>query len=246
MITYNKQLAKNYNTYHNYPRGGLQVFKLYTLIGDDANTRILDVGCGSGRLMEQLYPYYTNVYGIEYSPQMYNESLDTLPSEWVDHVFNEDFNNIEKIHSLCGDIDVLYFSYSLHQITAGKIKQIELLKKCFETFKCKNIILITASRQQFDISFLNKNSNKIREIDNNRFLFIDELQEHFNIDYYEEETNFIKYPREVYIDMLNNRYISTLQFLDDYEIQTLIECLDLTPSVTIPDYYTYININSIK
>lgn len=246
MIIYNNQLAKNYNTYHNYPRGGLQIFKLHTLIGDDPETRILDVGCGSGRLLRQLYPYYMNSYGVEYSKQMYNECLSTLPVEWSGHIFNEDFNNIEYIHSLCGDIDVLYFSYSLHQITPSTVKQIELLKKSFELFNCKNIILITASKQQFDISFLNKNSSKIREIDNDRFLFIEELQKHFNIDYYEEEVNFIKYPKEEYVDMLNKRYISTLQYLDDSEIQTLIKCLDSTPIVTIPDYYTYININSIK
>ena len=224
MIEYSETLAKKYNSYHAREKHleDLQIKKIATYLKYWENTSIIDIGCGSGRLLTKLGEYFNVIYGVEKSKEMF----DCIP--------------ISELKNTA------IFSYSLHQIGKTKEEQIDLLYKTFSKFGCKKILLITSSRSQFKESFLNTNIPSIQEIDLQRFLFKDELEKYFNIELYEEETNCQRIPTVDYIEMIQNKYISTLKLIKDVEIEEFLKSLEGTSEVLISDYYTYITLELNK
>jgi SAM-dependent methyltransferase len=184
-IVYNEELSKNYNSFHF--RNKFQIDIIKFLLNIKKEDRILDVGCGSGRLLKEFNRQGYYVDGVEYSENMFNELNSVDYQQPKPSLYHDDYNNFVSQTEL--NCDSVYFSYSLHQISPNKETQINLLKKTFENLKCKRILLITSSEMQFNESILNKNSKKLNEIDHSRFLFKNELEKHFNVTYYLEESD---------------------------------------------------------
>lgn len=237
-IIYDENLSKNYNTFHD--RNGMQIDIIDKVLGLDYTKKILDVGCGSGRLLKKFNLLGYNVDGVEYSENMFFELNSQFYNEPKPQLYHDDYNNF--VNNTKNKYDCAYFSYSLHQISPDKAKQIELIRKTFGNLGCDKILLITSSRNQFNESVLNINSEKLHEIDLNRFLFKDELEKHFKVSYYLEETIYKKITKKELLNLVDNKYISTLQLLSDVEFDSLKRNIDerYSESIVYPDYYTYI------
>lgn len=242
MIVYSKKLAENYNEFHSRLPSleRLQINKISTYLNSENNSTIIDFGSGAGRLLLPLSRYFDNVIGVEKSQCMY----DACKSK-IDKVQNISLYNLsaqEFLDTYTGTADCAVFSYSLHQIYSNKLDQINFLKQVFSKLKCKLILLITASEPQFSESFLNRLSFELDSIDRNRYLFKHDLENNFNIKLYEEETNYSNIDIAEYYDLIENKYISTLQLLTEQEFNNILEKIKniKSPTIKLTDYYTYI------
>jgi len=209
-IVYTNDLAKNYNKYHfledNYFK--LQFDTIKNLLNIKNNSIILDVGCGSGRILKPMSKF-CNILGIEKSVNMYNE------------VVKSGFNNIINLSAqefeTRDKYDGIYFSMSLHQM-GSKLDQINILKKYFKFLNTGGkLLLITISHNQFKEIPINKYFKKVTLIDKNRFLSIEDIEKHFNILYYDQQSIYTHIPNLKMIEKLENKYISSLQLLSDTE-----------------------------
>lgn len=247
-ITYWPELANKYNTYHGRINNlfDLQIKKIGAYLNLDNCNNVLDAGCGAGRLLIPISEQYSSIqcFGVEYSKSMYEQCmqniLDSAATALVQNISFQDFIQTTNLK-----FDAVFFSYSLHQIEYEKNKQIEILHKTFDTLNPKRILLITASDQLFDKSLLNLASPKLNQFDRSRFLQLNELQKEFDVAVYENEMNYLPYTYEEICDMIDNKFISSIQILNDSEIQQLKDILkiymvDLQERWT--DYYTYITL----
>lgn len=241
-IIYDTKLSKNYNTFHD--RNDMQIDIINNLLNLDYTKKILDVGCGSGRLLKKFNLLGCNIDGVEYSENMYLELKSQFYNEPKPKLYHDDYNHF--INTTKNKYDCVYFSYSLHQISPDKNQQIELIKKTFENLECDKILLITSSKKQFAESILNQNSVKLDQIDQDRFLFKDEIDKHFKISSYVEETIYKYIKKEKLISLIDSQYISTLQLLNSDELRQLKENIESKYGefINYPDYYTYILIQA--
>jgi len=247
-IKYDELLAKNYNSYHVQQDNlfKLQLSKIIYYLNLDTTKSVLDVGSGAGRLMVPLTGYVRHVHGVEYSENMYNETLNNLIQFNIQNYIlqNMDYNvwldtvETDKLFSL----NAAYFSYTLHQIQPDPDKQIEVLNKTFALSDIDTILLITLSHKQIEESLLTKYNDKILKFDYDRYMTIDKIKEHFTVVSYEEGTNYYKMKKSDLLNNINNRYISFLQILNDDELKDYATLIDNTfdDIINYPDFYTYI------
>lgn len=243
-ISYTENLSKNYNTYHGRhdKLNEMQIYKIQNYLNLNTDKKVMDVGCGSGRLLVPMSTKVDEIIGVEYSPNMFNELKTVQPKN--SKIYNTDYNLFLENNSV--KLDSAYFSYSLHQLNENVDKQIDILKNTFTTFGVDKILLITISHKQMDENILNIHNEKLNKFDKNRFITKDKLQHHFNIELYEEETNYYPIEKNVLLDRIKNKYISSLQILDESEINTLISVIDkkYQDIIIYPDFYNYIVITN--
>lgn len=242
MIHYTKELAQGYNDFHSrgHKSQKFQNKKIKYYLNLDQYSTLLDAGCGAGRLF-RLSEQVNKMIGVEKSEEMYIQA-SAAPFE-VD-LYNQDFQSFLAAYDWLENqrpINSVVFSYTLHQFDSNKSKQIQILHDTFRKLGCKNILLITASENQFNESVLNQMSSVIDEIDRNRYLFKHDLISEFNIRAYEEETIYNSITKEEYKKLIESKYISTLQLISDTEFNSIIKKIDAGPDrFILPDYYTYI------
>lgn len=237
-----KGLSEKYNNYHSQPDEyfELQLEKIKKYLNFSRSKKYLDVGCGAGRLLIPLVREAYEIKGIDSSKEMINScikntcmQLDLSISEFNNFKFNKKFDGI-------------YFSMSLHQMH----NQEGMIKKALRMLK-KNgkLLIITVSHKQFDEILLNKYFSDLDMIDRNRFLTVNELSRIIKknngfIECIEEQTIYQKIPKERYIEMIENKYISSLQLINEYElrrgIRKIKENYKGKKFIIVPDCYTYI------
>jgi len=241
-IKYNKSLANNYNKYHEREVNmfDMQVYKIINYLQLNDQKTVIDVGCGSGRLLQPISHNVKTIYGVEYSENMYDNTTKLKIDNSV--LFNMDFSLFLKNNER--KIDAAYFSYSLHQINVNINEQIKVLQDTFDKLNVDNILLITISPEQMTHNILNINSDKLNEFDMKRFITKDVLDKYFNVTLYEEETNYINIDKNILIDKIQKRYISSLQILTDDEINILCDKIDTKygNKIVYPDFYNYISL----
>lgn len=251
-IIYWDELSEKYNSFHNRSNelNWLQLQKIKCYLNCHLYNTIIDAGCGSGRLLLPLageLKTYKKLIGIEYSESMYNElykntnnCLDTYRIELYNLSYQEYLKRNAEV------VDLVYFSYSLHQIEEDKNKQIEILKSTFDVLSAKKVLLITASDELFDKSLLNLCSKKLNEFDRSRFLQFDELRnENFKISIYENEMNYFPIDYDYICYLIDQKFISSLQILDDDELNELkvnLKAYSHNNILNWTDYYTYITL----
>ena len=150
MIHYTKELARGYNDFHSRGHGSqdFQNKKIIYYLNLDHNSILLDAGCGAGRLFG-LSEHVKGMMGVEKSTEMYNQACN---QPYTVELFNQDYQSFltewnwftsqRVIHSVV-------FSYTLHQFDDNKDNQIKILHETFRKLGCNNILLITASENQF-------------------------------------------------------------------------------------------------
>lgn len=253
-IEYQASLSKKYNEYHSRTDllNRLQIQKIITYLELDNTKSVIDIGGGAGRLF---IPLLKNVdlnagYFVEQSPNMYNEFHNNLKNNYhksADNIFtyNIDFNSFlqtYKSYNINQNINAAYFSYSLHQIDSDINNQINILRNTFDILGVDKILLITISESQMNNNILNINSPALDTFDKSRFISYDTLNNNFNIDLYEEETQYINIEKSILLDRIKNKYISSLQILSNTELNDLITKIDINyPNIIqYPDFYNYI------
>lgn len=243
MIVYNKHLADNYNSYHSRSENldRMQVLKIANYLQLSNQTKVLDAGCGSGRLLHRL-ENDSILFGVEKSPNMFKVCKEKTSNPT--NIINSGY--VEFLYDTNLKFDAVYFSYSLHQISESVDEQIKILKDTFVKLGCEKILLITISPSQMNENVLNINSNNLNEFDRKRFITKDDLSKHFQIDLYEEETVYTKKPKTEVIELIQSNYISSIQILTDSEKTELINNIESNypELISYPDFYTYILISN--
>jgi SAM-dependent methyltransferase len=230
-ITYKEELAKFYNNFHKQEPNlfELQLQKIINILDFNKNDIYYDLGCGSGRLLTPLNDRGYNIKGIEKSYNMYNENIK----------YNNKIENIAIDENIKINSNKCYFSMSLHQM-GNKLVQKKILDALLK--QVDEILLITISSKQMDKLLLNKLFPTLNKYDRNRFLFIEELD--YKINYYEEQFNTFNINRNYYIDLIKNKYISSLQILDEVELNKGLDQLSkMDIDLLYLDAYTYIKIS---
>ena len=111
--TYNESIKKSENE-KKYPFYGYSDIQKY--IFDNANTkentRILEMGIGTGMMTKRLYELDHNITGVDFSSKMILEARKVMP---LNSYIESDF--IESLDILKDEkFDVIIFSYSIHHL----------------------------------------------------------------------------------------------------------------------------------
>jgi 2-polyprenyl-3-methyl-5-hydroxy-6-metoxy-1,4-benzoquinol methylase len=233
-------LAKKYNNFHGQPINyfDLQLDKIIKYLNMNREGRYLDVGCGAGRLMVPLIKRGSfHIEGLDNSEAMIEQCRkETVSPLKLYTTFFKDFKPTKKY-------DGIYFSMSLHQMN----NQIGMIKKALKMLKNNGkILLITVNHKQFEEILLNKFSPTLDSVDRNRFLDVSELKKIGNklgiVESIEEHTIYQQIPKKRFIDMVENKYISSLQLISPNEVNSIVKQIKRIKGniITVPDCYTYV------
>jgi len=109
------------------------------------NSKVLDIGFGTGILTKKIYDNNCEVYGIDFSSEMVNISKNKMPNG---KFYECDFNNELPSDILNQKYDYIISTYAIHHLTDTKKIEFILLLKTLLKDNGKIII--------GDISFLNE------------------------------------------------------------------------------------------
>jgi len=252
MITYSDNLADKYNEYHSLSSNifDLQLQKIKGYLNTSETTWILDVGCGSGRLLKPLIENrISNVIGVEKSEAMFQQCCENTkqlaPGSLSYNLVNLDFNEfLLQNGSSKLQLDGAYFSFSLHQIGKSKLEQLELLERTFSVLKPHSqILVITVTERQFEDITINQLIPSVSKIDKERFLTLETYKNFFNVSVIEDQRLFYPMTVAALKERIQNRYISTLQLVPKEEIEFGLNQLSKYPEHRLLDYsdcYSYL------
>ena len=251
-IIYDAPLASNYNTYHAQDQAlfDLQVKKIYSYLDLNERSIVADAGCGAGRLVVPIAPKVQAIHGIELSEGMYNEAwanceklgnVVLVKSSWDDYVR-------KVVPGFSYKYDAVYFSMSLHQM-GTKEEQFKIIDDTLNVLKPGGkILLITVSNRQFKEILLNKYFPELDQIDRNRFIDVSEFRGRYagKVVYAEEHTVYKTYETETFLNMVRNKYISSLQLISDTSFKSGVQLMENIykgeDTLIAPDCYTYITL----
>lgn len=124
---------------NNYPFAGYKeiLAKIYQIVLEKRNARILDIGFGTGTLTTRLYEQGCEVWGQDFSDRMLELANVKMPKA---HLFQGDFSQklVEPI--LCNSYDFIIATYSLHHLTDDN--KVKLIKSLINLLTENGIILI--------------------------------------------------------------------------------------------------------
>jgi cyclopropane fatty-acyl-phospholipid synthase-like methyltransferase len=249
-IKYHKQLAVNYNDYHSQDGNLflLQLEKIKGYLGVRPDSALLDVGCGAGRLMVPLAEQVGHIYGVEKSNDMYMTAFNGLFGYENFDLFNsgyQEFMNEGVGQKVLSVVDGVYFSYSLHQMGDDRTQEDILIKTKKMISADTNILVITTTPKQMEQNLVNKFFPGVDEIDKKRFFEPSWYHNRISaLKSVEEHIVYKKYEKETYFEMLENKYISTLQMISENQFKIGLDKIKKEYAgysfVTVPDFYTYI------
>jgi hypothetical protein len=110
------------------------------------------------------------------------------------------------------------------------------------------ILIITVSHRQFKEILLNKFFPELDQIDRQRFIDVSEFRSKYqgSVIYAEEHTVYKTYPKEVFMNMVRNKYISSLQLITPLSFASGLNVMETVykdeESMIAPDCYTYITL----
>ena len=248
-IKYHKSLAENYNDYHSQDGNLflLQLEKIKGYLGVRPDSALLDVGCGAGRLMVPLAEQVGHIYGVEKSNDMYMTAFNGMFGYDNFDLFNsgyQEFMNQSVGQKVLSVVDGIYFSYSLHQM-GDERTQFDILHQTKKMISPDaRILIITTTPEQMEQNIINQYFPGVNEIDKKRFFDPYQYGRVGAIKLIEENIVYKNYDTEVYFEMLENKYISTLQMISDNQFKIGMDKLrkqyEGYSFVTVPDFYTYI------
>jgi putative AdoMet-dependent methyltransferase len=140
---YDKQLSPS----KGYPFEGYNEVILFvqSFIKISKNTKILDIGIGTGKLSKSLYEKNAKIYGVDFSKKMINIAKSKMPNG-IFEVF--DFKNGLPERFQKNKFDFIISSYALHHL--NDVEKVNLLNNCKSLIKYTGAIIIA------DIAFKNK------------------------------------------------------------------------------------------
>jgi SAM-dependent methyltransferase len=190
----------------------------------ESNSKILDLGCGTGNLSEQLLECIpVEIIGIDKSLQMLNKARK------------------KSLQVLCGDaghvslpikdnsFDLVIGAFVIHHIK----NRMALIRECFRILNDGALIILTSSHRQIENlhPVLNDFFPSLVEIDKRRFPKLTELDNSFQnagfkrIKHGELIINRIPIDMD-YLDKVKSKYVSTFHLLSDDEFKAGVEKLE--------------------
>lgn len=181
---------------------------------------LLDIGCGTGRYSIQLAETCSlQVTGVDVSEKMLNQAREKHPSGvWL-------LKPIEEAGFSDGSFDLILMSYVIHHLKDYP----RTLSDCHRYLRPGGaLFIVTDSHEQFRNSYFHRLVPRIQEIDLNRFPGIDTLCDAltrmgFKVDVTElSKRTTVSSSRdvEVFLEKIRRRYVSTLTYLTDDELET--------------------------
>lgn len=160
-----------------YPFAGYKgvLARIYRLVMEKENARVLDIGFGTGALTQRLYEQGCEVWGQDFSSRMLELAGAKMPKA---HLFQGDFSQGLAEPLLRNSYDFIIATYSLHHLTDDN--KIRLLQAVTELLNEAGAVLIG------DVAFANRNDLEQcrekagEEWDDEEFYFVfDELRRAF-------------------------------------------------------------------
>jgi ubiquinone/menaquinone biosynthesis C-methylase UbiE len=193
----------------------LELVDLLAVEADLAGTRVLDVGCGTGRLAAELARRGARVCGVEPSPEMLSVAQANVPP-----FVALKRGRAESLPFRAGSFDRVVFSLVLHLVerTAALAEAHRVL------VRGGRVAVLTFAPEHFDRYYLNDFFPSLAEIDRGRFprpeTLAAELRE---VDF--GAPRFVPLHQEVVVGRdealrrIRGRHISTFQLLDPLEYE---------------------------
>jgi putative AdoMet-dependent methyltransferase len=110
---------------------------VYKLIGHKENSKILDIGVGTGMLTNQLYKDGAVVYGLDFSQSMLQKAQEKMPQA---KLIQWDFNNGLPEQLRKERFDYIISSYAIHHLNNDK--KVEFFRDLKETLNNDGKIIV--------------------------------------------------------------------------------------------------------
>jgi SAM-dependent methyltransferase len=215
-------ISETYDHHRSYAHS--EIVQLIRFGEIESNSKILDLGCGTGNLSEQLLECIpVEIIGIDKSLQMLNKARK------------------KSLQVLCGDaghvslpikdnsFDLVIGAFVIHHIK----NRMALIRECFRILNDGALIILTSSHRQIENlhPVLNDFFPSLVEIDKRRFPKLTELDNSFQnagfkrIKHGELIINRIPIDMD-YLDKVKSKYVSTFHLLSDDEFKAGVEKLE--------------------
>lgn len=223
-ITYDdKPLPSVYTKHHTFPLE-MQMLELFLRKED----RIIDIGCGSGRILVPLQAAGYNVRGIEYSQAMCDAAIAAGG-------VNVEQGDARDLWFAPNRVDCAVFSFSMQQILPNLDFQKDYLRSMLETVP--RILFITTLSDYFDIAPTTKHSAVVRSIEEKRFFSREQLMasglpilRSMDIVYWDQNSN------AQFRQGLRDSHVSAYQLAPE-ELPRAIAGCDVDPYLPLPRSY---------
>jgi len=224
------QIAQSYDRYRDISPSRLKLWlnKIIQLGKIAPGSRVLDIGCGTGRLTIPLQQMTdAEVYGLDLSPEMLEQAMNK--------------KGAEAIHWILGDAQALPFSDKFFDCTFMCLvlhhieDRAQAIKEMYRVLKPGGRSLIwTTPHPQIKSSLLNEFFPSLPKIDLNRFPSITTIKTLMKAaGYFSIQEEAVIFQERIatsrYIEKVRNKYISTLSLLSEEEfaagLKKLEKCL---------------------
>lgn len=209
---YYKKIGDEYNNIRldakNDRENVIEIIKKYT---DSKCTRILDIGCGTGKYGEMMQENGYNVVGIDKSETQISQAKQLIEAYEADAT-NMPFED--------ESFDICTMIIMIQQLS--KEDRIKAFKEVHRVLKPNGVLIIkTCSHDDLQYRFTAKFFPKTLEIDKKRYPDIDELRKelaHFSKIEVENSSIIVEKSKEKYLEQYKKRGTSNFSFLTDEEI----------------------------
>lgn len=223
-ITYDdKPLPSVYTKHHTFPLE-MQMLELFLRKED----RIIDIGCGSGRILVPLQAAGYNVRGIEYSQAMCDAAIAAGG-------VNVQQGDARTLAVDSDTFDCAIFSFSMQQIIPDLEEQREYLR--WMLTRVPRILFITTLSDYFDIAPTTKHSAVVRCIEEKRFFSRQQLMashlpiiRSMDIVYWDQNSN------EQFRQGLRDSHVSAFQLAPEELARSITHC-STDPYLPLPRSY---------
>lgn len=182
--TYNQSIQKDETdkTYPFYGYGKVQKH-IHNQVNKKNNSKILEMGIGTGMMTVKLYESNHSITGVDFSRNMINEAKKTMPlNRYIESDFSRSLEHIKD-----ETFDSIIFTYSIHHLKLPE--QIDLIKKLVGNLNANGMILIgdVMTKTNKEMIHLAKINSKIWDNEESYPVFSEydneDLRKYFHIDY---------------------------------------------------------------
>lgn len=229
-IAYDENLASRYNHLHE------NTYELSIMVKHvKVARRSLDLGCGAGRLLIPLQRLGYDVYGIEGSKAMHDQCKRYHAMNVL--LYKVDMQKKDELRDkiLMMDVDLIYASFSLHQICNTIDEQLDLLKMLTSI---SPVLVITTLPDYFYMNPTTMFSAKATDLDRLRFpersFYYDNFKVMSSVDLIVDTP----VTHDAYIEGIVHRHISTFQMLSDTELASI--ATESAKAKYLPQIHSYL------
>jgi len=181
-----------------------------------SNSKVLDIGCGTGRLLTNLLPTECSLFGLEPSQEMLREALSKGSSRGIAWIQGDG----QRLPFSNEVFDCVYMASVLHHIEKKELALQEIYRVLKKGGRC---VILTHSHSQIRRHVLNDFPGVIA-IDLKRFPSVPSIKRsmseasfksvHHHVFHRSERTSTCRY-----LERVRSKYVSTLTLFNEEEFQ---------------------------